>query len=53
MFAIDGSPVPPSFNANGVPFATGLIGELPFGWGTVSPGTFGYDAPFIGVFNLP
>jgi hypothetical protein len=53
MFAVDGSPVPPSFNANGVPFATGLIGELPFGWGTTSPGTFGYDAPFSGVFNLP
>ena len=52
MFLIDGTPIPPSSNAMGVPFGTG-VGELPFGWDTEAPGTFGFDAPFTGVFNLP
>jgi hypothetical protein len=57
-FLIDGSPVPPAINANGVISANGVpfgddIGELPFGWGSAAPGTFQFDEPFQGLFGLP
>ena len=46
-FFLDGSPIPPLFNANGI-FRAGQD-EVPYGWGTAAPGTFQFDAAFIGV----
>jgi hypothetical protein len=46
-FFLDGVPIPPLFNANGI-FRVG-VDELPYGWGTAAPGTFQFDDAFIGV----
>jgi hypothetical protein len=53
-FAIDGQPIPPTFNVspNAVPLGTSP-GELGFAWGTVAPGTFQFDEPFQGLFGMP
>ena len=53
-FAIDGQPIPPTFNVspNAVPLGV-QAGELGFGWGTAAPGTFQFDEPFQGLFGLP
>ncbi|MBI1313497.1 hypothetical protein GC176_19575 [bacterium] len=44
-FFIDGSPIPPVFNANGI-FRVGPD-EVPYGWGAVTPGTFDFDQVFL------
>lgn len=46
-FFLDGTPIPPIFNANGI-FRPGL-NEMPYGWGAAAPGTFQFDDAFIGV----
>jgi hypothetical protein len=53
-FAIDGQPIPPTFNVspNAIPLGT-LPGELGFAWDSVAPGTFQFDEPFQGLFGLP
>ncbi len=46
-FLLDGSPYDPLFD-NGVGWTAPLtIGEEPFGWGGVAPGTFQFDQAFI------
>ena len=46
-FFLDGTPIPPIFNANGI-FRAGQD-EMPYGWGTAAPGTFQFDEAFLGV----
>lgn len=46
-FFLDGTPIPPLFNANGIQRAG--QDEVPYGWGSVAPGTFQFDEAFIGV----
>jgi len=46
-FILDGAPIPPIFNANGI-FRVG-IDEMPYGWGAATPGTFQFDEAFLGV----
>ena len=46
-FILDGAPIPPIFNANGV-FRVG-VDEMPYGWGAATPGTFQFDEAFLGV----
>ena len=46
-FFLDGTPIPPLFNANGISRAG--QDEVPYGWGSVAPGTFQFDEAFIGV----
>jgi hypothetical protein len=49
-FFLDGTPIPPTFNAAGALFpGVNLFGELPFGWGIAAPGTFQFDEAFLGV----
>ncbi|MHC4878624.1 MAG: beta strand repeat-containing protein [Planctomycetota bacterium] len=50
-FFIDGTPVPPSFNANGVTFGNANVDEaaFPYGWGTAAPGAFQFDDAFLGL----
>lgn len=48
-FFLDGTPIPPTFNANGIFLPGTIVGEQPFGWGTAAPGSFQFDAAFIGV----
>jgi|GEM_PF-990483 len=45
IFFIDDSPIPPTFNANGI-FRVGPD-EMPYGWGAVAPGTFDFDETFL------
>jgi len=46
-FFLDGTPIPPIFNANGI-FRVGL-NEMPYGWGVAAPGAFQFDDAFLGV----
>jgi hypothetical protein len=46
-FFLDGTPIPPLFNANGI-FRAGQD-EIPYGWGATAPGSFQFDNAFIGV----
>lgn len=46
-FLVDGTPIPPIFNANGI-FRVG-VDEMPYGWGAAAPGTFQFDDAFLGV----
>jgi hypothetical protein len=46
-FLIDLASVPPVGNANGIPFATPIVGELPFGWLETSAGTFDFSFPTL------
>ena len=46
-FFLDGTPIPPIFNANGI-FRAG-IDEMPYGWGTAAPGVFQFDDAFLGI----
>lgn len=46
-FFLDGTPIPPLFNANGIPRPG--VDEVPYGWGTAAPGTFQFDDAFLGV----
>ena len=46
-FFLDGTPIPPIFNANGIPRVG--VDEMPYGWGTAIPGTFQFDDAFLGV----
>jgi hypothetical protein len=48
-FFLDGTPIPPLFNANGIFRAGGGPDEIPYGWGTATPGSFQFDAAFLGV----
>ena len=46
-FLIDLASVPPVGNANGIPFTTPIVGELPFGWLETSAGTFDFSFPTL------
>jgi hypothetical protein len=48
-FFLDGTPIPPRFNANGIFRAGGGPDEIPYGWGTAAPGSFQFDDAFLGV----
>jgi hypothetical protein len=48
-FFLDGTPIPPLFNANGIFRPGGGPDEIPYGWGATAPGTFQFDDAFIGV----
>ena len=45
IFFIDDTPIPPTFNANGI-LRPGPD-EMPYGWGEVAPGTFDFDEVFL------
>ncbi len=51
-FLVDGQPFVPGINSAGI-ISGVLVGEEPWGWTAVTPGTFQFDEPFSGLFGLP
>ena len=46
-FLLDSVPYDPFFNSGVGWIAPLTFGELPFGWGTATPGTFQFDQAFV------